>query len=261
MILMTSESDLVRVVTSAATDIEVHASWIDNASGTITPGRTNTASITTATTTTVVGSPGASTQRAVKHLNIRNNHATDSCVVTVFHTDGTSQEDLFEVTLAAGEALVLAETGVWVYYDATGKPYVGVGPVATQAEMEAGTSTTTVVTPGRAHFHPSSAKFWVKTTPGSVNAASYNVTSVADTSAGITVITLATDFGTASWCCQCSVESTSDTMTVTNLKFARIGLGDQAAGSVNIECHDLTAITSVLEDPTAWHAAGYGDFA
>jgi len=52
MLILSSTSDIIRVVTSAAADVDVHASWVDNASGTITPGRTNTAPITTATTTT-----------------------------------------------------------------------------------------------------------------------------------------------------------------------------------------------------------------
>lgn len=57
MLLLTSTSDILRVTTgTATTTIEIHASYIDNASGTITPGRTNTR-ITTATTTTVVASP------------------------------------------------------------------------------------------------------------------------------------------------------------------------------------------------------------
>lgn len=260
MLLLTSTSDLIRVVTgTGSSSIKVHASYVENNAGTITPLRTNTADITTATTTTIVPSPGASKQFSVRHLNIRNDHASAAETVTVTHDDGTTVEQLFKTTLAAGESIVYGENGIWVYYDANGKPYMGLGPLATKADMEAGTSATVVVTPSVFHNHPSAAKFWVKTTPGNVNAASYNVTSVADTAAGITVVTIATDFSSAAWCCGCTVESTSDTMTVTNLKFGRIGLADQAAGTVNIECHDLTAITSVLEDPTAWHVWGFGD--
>jgi hypothetical protein len=107
MLILASTSDLVRVVTDASSDIEVHASWVDNAAGTITPGRTNTASITTATTTTVVGSPGASTQRNVKHLSITNNHASVSCNVAVEHTDGTNVVELRAVNLLIGENLTL----------------------------------------------------------------------------------------------------------------------------------------------------------
>ena len=70
MLLLTSVSDLIQVITGSAGAIAVHASWVDNATGTITPGRTNTASITGALTTTVVAAPAASTQRNVKFMSI-----------------------------------------------------------------------------------------------------------------------------------------------------------------------------------------------
>lgn len=128
MILLTSTSDIIRVVTGAAVStIGVHASWIDNAAGTITPGRTNSA-ITTATTTTVVGSPAASTQRNVKLLVISNNHASSVCPITVQHFDGTTSIDLQAVTLLAQESLVLTEEGEWYHYDATGAKYTYNGP-------------------------------------------------------------------------------------------------------------------------------------
>ena len=123
MLLLTSTSDIVRVVTgSAVSTITVHASYVDNASGTITPGRTNT-NITTATTTTIVASPGASTQRNVKLISITNNHATSSCQITVQHFDGTTSTDLMGVTVAAGENLILDETGVWHHHNAQGADF------------------------------------------------------------------------------------------------------------------------------------------
>jgi hypothetical protein len=125
MLLLCSTSDLVQVVTSAVSDIEVHASWLD-VTGTpqvVTPGRTNTPSITTATTTTVVGSPAASTQRNVKALYITNNHATDPCFVEVRHTDGTNVSELAGVTLLAGENLILDAAGNWRHKDANGAEY------------------------------------------------------------------------------------------------------------------------------------------
>ncbi len=107
MLLLTSTSDIVRIVTgSAVSTIGVHASWVDNASGTITPGRTNT-NITTATTTTVVAAPASSTQRNVRSLFIENNSATSSTIITVQHFDGTTSVDLANVTLLAGENFML----------------------------------------------------------------------------------------------------------------------------------------------------------
>jgi hypothetical protein len=104
MILLASTSDLLRVTTSAAINTDVHASWIDFDASTQTPGRTNTL-ISTATTTTVAGSPAASTYRTVKTLTVRNRHASTSQDVTVFHTDGTTAPELVKVTLLAGDAL------------------------------------------------------------------------------------------------------------------------------------------------------------
>jgi hypothetical protein len=104
MILLTSVTDKLRLTTSAAVTTDVHASWIDNAAGTITPGRTNSA-ITTATTTDIVGVPGGSTQRNIKTLHIRNKHATLSQQVTIIHTDGTTAVELHSCTLTAGQAL------------------------------------------------------------------------------------------------------------------------------------------------------------
>lgn len=128
MILLTSTSDILRVVTGSAASINVHASWVDNASGTITPGRTNTAAIVTAATTTVVAAPAASTQRNVRGLCITNNHASASSQVTVQHYDGANSEDIMGVTLLAGENLIMDETGDWTHHDTQGAPYSYSGP-------------------------------------------------------------------------------------------------------------------------------------
>ena len=125
MLLLTSTSDLVQVITGSASTINVHASYMDNASGTITPLRTNTATITTATTTTVVSSPAASTQRNVRHLNIRNVDAANATALTVQHTDGTNVEPLFKCTLLPGEELTFTQGGLWMHYDVNGGVYQG----------------------------------------------------------------------------------------------------------------------------------------
>jgi hypothetical protein len=124
MLLLTSTSDLVRVTTNASASVEVHASWMDNASGTITPGRTNTTAITTATTTTVVGSPGPSTQRNVKYLSIRNDHASTPVLTEVIHTDGTTIISLWEGTLNPQEQVIFSD-GIWTRYDSAGSPVPG----------------------------------------------------------------------------------------------------------------------------------------
>ena len=104
MLLLASTSDLLRVVTGSAVTVDVHASWSDLNGTTVTPGRTNTL-ISTAATTTVVGSPASSTFRSVKTLTARNRHASSAVDVTVLHTDGTNAVELVKVTLSAGDAL------------------------------------------------------------------------------------------------------------------------------------------------------------
>jgi len=124
MLLLTGISDLIQLVTSAATAVDVHASWVDLASSATTPGRTNTA-ISTAATTTVLGSPGASTQRNLKTLNVRNKSATTSNTITVKHTDGSTTVELFSCVLYAGEELVYVEGQGFRIYDAAGNAKQG----------------------------------------------------------------------------------------------------------------------------------------
>lgn len=109
MLLLASTSDKIRLTTSAATNVDVQASYVDLvAPSTVTPGRLNTA-ITTATTTDVVASPGASTFRTLKLLSVRNKSTTTANDVTVIHTDGTTAVEVIKVTLLAGEALIYDE--------------------------------------------------------------------------------------------------------------------------------------------------------
>ena len=127
MINLASTSDLIRVVSSHAAQLEVHASWVDLNGTTVSPGRTNTPHITTATTTTIVASPAASTVRNVKHLNITNDHASQSCVVTVEHYDGTTAIELMAFTLLPGENMIFNEEGRWAHRDSQGAEYPPAG--------------------------------------------------------------------------------------------------------------------------------------
>jgi len=131
VLLLTSTSDLVQLVTGAAATVKVHASYVDYASGVQTPGRNNPASIATATTTTIVGSPAASTQRNVKHLNIMNTHASASCQVTVIHTDGTNASEMVTCTLLPSETLTFEDGTGWEHSDAQGAFYTYAGPSLT----------------------------------------------------------------------------------------------------------------------------------
>lgn len=126
MILLTATTDKIQVITSAATTIDVHASFMDvsNAVPPVVQGNTSgrlNAAITTATTTDVVDAPAASTIRNVKCLNIRNKHATTASDITVqFNQNGTLFE-LYKVTLSAGQTLEFVEgVGFFVVATTTG---------------------------------------------------------------------------------------------------------------------------------------------
>lgn len=126
MLLLTNTSSIVRVVTGAAVStITCHVSWVDNSSGTITPGSLNTA-IITAATMTISGTVPASTQRNIKSIQITNNNATTSCQVTVQHFDGTTSADLMGVTLKPGENLVFDDCGEWKHHDTQGAEFTAV---------------------------------------------------------------------------------------------------------------------------------------
>ena len=118
MILLTSTSDKLRLVTSTAGDVRVQASYVDLSGTTVTPGRLNS-SISTATTTDIVASPGASTQRNIKGLSIWNDSTTASNQVTVIHTDGTTAVDLIQMSLPPLAGLQYTDQQGWSTYGNT----------------------------------------------------------------------------------------------------------------------------------------------
>lgn len=130
MLLLTSTSDIIRLVTGSAADVDAHVSYVDINGTTVTPGRLNTPPIVTATTTTIATSPAASTQRNVKAIYVHNASATVSTTVTVQHFDGTTSVDLINCVLLPDEHLNLNENGSWVHRSATLAEYTYQPPAA-----------------------------------------------------------------------------------------------------------------------------------
>lgn len=125
---------------------------------------------------------------------------------------------------------------------------------ATQAEQETGTSTTTTVTPGRQHFHASAAKVWAYiTVSGGTPSldASYNVTSITDTSAGNVTVTIANDFSSANYAAIASAVNASGDVTVAHVK------NGQAAGSFVV--HTSNSSTGTDTDNINLAVVAFGD--
>lgn len=127
MLNLSSTSDIIRVITASAASIDVHASWVDLSGTTVTPGSLNTPNITTATTTTVVPAPGASTVRNVKALYMTNVSSSASTRVAVEHFDGTNAVEMMGFILLPGENMTFNEEGRWRHFDANGAEYPPAG--------------------------------------------------------------------------------------------------------------------------------------
>ncbi len=124
---LASVNDKIRLTTSAAVNIDVHASFSTLGGSTVTPGVKNTP-ISTATTTDIVLSPGSGEYRSVKKMIIRNRSTTTACDVTVIHTDGTNAMELYKATIGPGGHLHYNdETGFFVQSQISlpGDPWAG----------------------------------------------------------------------------------------------------------------------------------------
>lgn len=120
MIVLASQSDIVRVVTGSAVTTDVVVNYEDTNQGAAQFGSTRSA-ITTAATTTVLASPAASSQRKVLSLVVRNTHATSTQTAQVSVYDGSTAYKITpNVLLYAGESLVISPTDVFML-DANGQ--------------------------------------------------------------------------------------------------------------------------------------------
>lgn len=122
MILFTSTAHKLQLVTGSAGLVSSHTSSIDKnqSTGAISEPPPLNLSITTATTTDIVTAPASGVSRNLQTLCIRNGHATNSNLVTVQHTDGTTVSPLYQCTLLAGESLHFIDGRGWQKLNANG---------------------------------------------------------------------------------------------------------------------------------------------
>jgi hypothetical protein len=121
---------------------------------------------------------------------------------------------------------------------------------ATQAEMEAGSSLTAYVTPGRQQYHPGACKGWCVAQLDGTSAAAYNVTSVSDNGSGDASVNWTTAFSSASVCYVATLKSDSVLITTvanTTTSASICRLFSKTPGGV-------------LTDPSTFSISAFGDF-
>jgi len=123
MIQLSTTTRKIQMVTGAAGTIGVYASWIDLSGTTITPSEAFS-NVSTATSTDIVVSPGASTSRRIKFINIDNASSTVTNPIKINIVDGGTTVLLFSAVLLPGENLVFDGEGQWHHHDAAGADYV-----------------------------------------------------------------------------------------------------------------------------------------
>ena len=133
MINLVSTSDQIQVVTDSAGSIEAHCSFVDLSGTTVTPGRTNTPAITTATTTAILPAPAASTYRNLKFCMVTNTGFSNN-VVTIQHTDGTNVERLYRANLSIGDSIAYVDGAGWQHLSEAGATGIFSGVVVQDYE-------------------------------------------------------------------------------------------------------------------------------
>jgi hypothetical protein len=262
MILDATTKSLELILGGAVTtnQLPVCVEWTDVTASAFTPGHSDTAS-NGGTAVTICAAPGASTQRVVKHVNVYNKD-TVAATVTVRYNNNATLRELIVIALQPGQSLTWSAEAGWRVpgYQAASDTVPGIVQIATQAEMETGSSTTKVVTPGRLQYHPAVCKCWgMANGAGTSLVVSYNVTSISDTGTGRLGVTIATDFSTANYGIQCTLQRSVTSLSATGVEDNNIRNASQAAGSFEVESYDHTSVTMAAQDPAQYYWACHGN--
>lgn len=118
MTFLTETDQVLKLTTSTSSAIAWAASWIDHTTG-VAPG-SDTGSIASATTTTVVSAPSASTSRQVVHASFANAGAVAN-TVTVLKGDGGNDRQLLRAVLGPNESLLFTQSDGWHVVDEAGR--------------------------------------------------------------------------------------------------------------------------------------------
>lgn len=120
MIILKATTELLTITTSTLADIDYSISYVDITATTFAPS-TSEGKIITASATTVLSAPAASTKRQIKYISMTNRHAsTSNSVVLKKLISATDYILTPTITLLAGETVEYIDGGGWTHYLADG---------------------------------------------------------------------------------------------------------------------------------------------
>lgn len=124
--------------------------------------------------------------------------------------------------------------------------------VATQADQETTTSTTTYVSPGRQQYHPSATKAWCTAQADATVVLSYNVSSVTDIGTGQIGVNFVTAFSSTNYSSQVTTCVAQGNLRVSNVDNG----GTLTTSRCDFMCMDGS---TTLRDPNIWTMSFFGD--
>jgi hypothetical protein len=126
-VILTSPSQAVRVITSGATNVTVYATYVDRGVS-IVPGVTD-ASISSATTTSVLSGSSTYPAREVTSIHIANTDASASQTITLEYYNGSAARQVWKGVVGPGERVRYDAYGI-VLFNSSGVPKTApvVGP-------------------------------------------------------------------------------------------------------------------------------------
>ena len=121
MLLLTTTTDFLQVLTGSALSTDWTSSYVDVTTAAFTPDSTQ-GNVATATSTTIVASPAASTQRQVKFLSIRNRDGVSTQTISIIKNAGAVQYRATpDIPLLPGESLQYVDGIGFQVFDSSGR--------------------------------------------------------------------------------------------------------------------------------------------
>lgn len=117
--ILKATTETIKVITSTGADVDYVVSYADLT--TEANDSTSFGKITTATTTTILAAPAASTQRMVLTLSLVNIEASTDENVTIYIDNSGTTYRVFKGDILRGEQLLYVKGEGWKRYNVEGK--------------------------------------------------------------------------------------------------------------------------------------------